>query len=103
MHGGQQSAPQTGMKRVRSLSNENPFHLVEGQLIPSPVIKLGGASGGVIGHRSSLLQRSTVLQIRRDPSGPEGVITDARLDASGGSSSADHRVSVCLGEGSSSQ
>jgi hypothetical protein len=42
-------------------------------------------------------------QLRRNPSGPEGVIADARLDAGGSGPAADHGVGVCLKEGSSSQ
>jgi hypothetical protein len=55
----------------------------------------------MICHCSSLLQRSTVLQIRRDASGPERVIANARLDASGCCPSPDHRVCIRLGKGRS--
>src|SRR5262249_3465291 len=54
-------------------------------------------------HCSGLFQRAAVFQIGCDAGCPECVIADPRFDASSSGPPADHRISVCLGEGSSGQ
>jgi hypothetical protein len=42
-------------------SNPHPLDFIECDLIGAPVIKLGSASTGVVGHRGRFLQRTTIL------------------------------------------
>ena len=62
------------------LIDANPLHLIQADLVPAPVIQLGGASGGMAGHRSRILQGSLVFQVGCDPRGAKRVIANQRLE-----------------------
>ncbi|MNC03092.1 hypothetical protein D3C75_504880 [compost metagenome] len=74
----------------------NPFHLIQTDLVPTPVIQLGGARRGMVGHRRRVFQGAPVFQIRGDPGGAEGVIADRRLDPGRQGPSAHHGMRVGL-------
>src|SRR5688572_14089429 len=59
-------------------SNPNLLNLLQGEHIGGPVVELGGARGGVGGDGLRLLDRSPILQVRRNSCSPEGV-TAGRL------------------------
>jgi hypothetical protein len=51
-------------------SDQDPFHLIETHRVAAPIVELGGAGTGVVGHSGGLLQSAAVLQISRNPGGP---------------------------------
>ena len=79
-------------------SNQNSLDLVEAQLFPPAVVKLSRADAGVICNRGGIFECAAILQIRRDTRGSEAVVPNLRLDASCAGPSADHGVSVSLGQ-----
>jgi hypothetical protein len=83
--------------------NPHPFDFIQADLIGAPIVELGGAGGGVVGHRGRVLQGASVFEVCRDTGRSEGVITDLGGDAGGGGAAADHGVGVGLGQGRGAQ
>jgi hypothetical protein len=59
-----------------SALNPDPLHLVQADVVLPPIVELGRARAGVVGHGRGILQRAAVLQVGGDAGGPEGVIAD---------------------------
>src|SRR6266852_7488948 len=78
-------------------SQPDALDLIECQAFLGPVIELGGAGAFVRGHRLCVLERTSILQIRRDPGRTEGMAADRGLDAGGGGAPAHHAPGVGLG------
>ena len=80
-----------------SPSQPDPLDLIEADLVLATVIELGGASAGMIGHGSGVLQGTAVLQIGGDPGRPKTVISQLGRDPGRCGPPADHGVGVGLG------
>jgi hypothetical protein len=66
-----------------TFSNRNPLHLIQGNLIRTPVIKARRLGIGMAGHPLGYLDAATVLQVSRNAGGPERVAANVRLNAAG--------------------
>lgn len=80
------------------VSELNPLHLIEADVVPAPVVELGRARRGVVGHRGCVLQCPAVLEISRDAGCPEGVVAYRGLDARHHGPSSHHGVRIGLGK-----
>lgn len=65
-------------------------------MIRSPIVELGGASRGVVGHRCRLLQRTAVVQVCSNAGGTERVVANEGIDLDRFGSAADHGVRIGL-------
>src|SRR5271155_1147405 len=79
-------------------SDLNPylFIFVERRLIVMPVVKLGGARGGVGGHRLRVFQGAVAFQVIGDASCSHRMIADAGFDACLACAPLNHPVAVLL-------
>src|ERR1039458_6663422 len=56
-------------------SDSNPLNFIQRDLVARAVVELGGSWRLVGGDRLGVLDRTSVLQVRGDAGGPEGVAT----------------------------
>ena len=54
-------------------SDRNPLHLIQRDLIPSPIIQLGRPRAFMRGDRLRVFDCSTILEVGSDARGSEGV------------------------------
>jgi hypothetical protein len=55
--------------QVRIILIPNPLHVLEQELLPTPIIEFGGATIGVTGYPLGHLQRAIVFQVVGDAGG----------------------------------
>jgi len=55
----------------RDALNAYPLDLIERDLIRAPVVELGGASAGMIGHAGGFFERAAALEISGNAGSPE--------------------------------
>ncbi len=85
--------------RFRHLRHELNPHLlilIERRLVVAPVVELGGARGGVGGHRLRVFQRAVALKVIGDSGCAHRMIADARFDACVSRAPLNHPVAVLL-------
>src|SRR5580704_14029250 len=83
-----------GPRGKASGSNRNPLDLIEGNLISSPIIELGGARAFVRGHELGVFERAAGFEVGRYASCPEGVATNPDLQADFAGAALDHAVCI---------
>jgi hypothetical protein len=88
-------ARQPGRRRKHPLYVD-ALNLIEADVVASPVVKLRGARGGVIGHRRRILQRAAAFQVRRDAGCAERVVADRRANPGRLGTAPHHRIGVRL-------
>jgi hypothetical protein len=66
-----------------TVSNHNPFHLIQAHLIQAAIVKLGRARRRMVRHRRGLFERAAVLEISGDAGCPEAVIAEFGCNAGG--------------------
>src|SRR4051794_12365081 len=76
------------------LSNHNPLHFIERNLITSAVVKLGRARVFMRGHGLGIFERATGLEIGSDPGRAEYVAAELLLESGLGGAAADHPVGI---------
>ena len=74
------------------------FELVEGELVVTAIIELGGAGRGMGGHDRCLFEDAAIFEIGGDARRPEGVVVDPSGDAGGLGSAVDHHPSIAVGK-----
>src|SRR5271155_4546514 len=79
---------------LRRLSDCDPLHLVERDLVTRAVVKLGGARAFVCGHGLGVLERAAGFEIGGDPGGAEDVATKFDLEAGIGRAPTNHAIGV---------
>jgi hypothetical protein len=77
-------------------SDDDPFDLIEAQIVAPPVIELRRPGAGMIGHCGGFLQRAAVLEICCDAGRPETVVADLGLDHGRLDALANHLIGVGL-------
>jgi hypothetical protein len=80
--------------RSAALSNRNPLHLVERDLVAGAIVELGGARTFVRGHRLGVLQSAAGFTIGGDARGAEGMAADPGARAELGGATLDHAPGV---------
>jgi len=63
------------------MSNRNPLHFIERNLILASVVELCRPRRLMVGDVLRDFELAAVLQVRGDAAGPEGVVPDPGLDA----------------------
>src|SRR4051794_14446580 len=76
------------------LSNHNPLHFIERNLITSAVVKLGRARAFMRGHGLGIFERSTSLEIRGDPGSAENMAAELLLEPGFCGAAADHPIGI---------
>lgn len=84
---------------MQSFLNDNSFNFAKRDLIVSSIVKPGGTWTFVVGHLLGHFKPTTVAQVFRDASRPEGVAADLRSHVSGLGPPSDHPVDVRLAHG----
>ncbi len=62
------------VKRYYGSLQDNPFDFIQGGFLCPPVVEFCGSRGGVACHVLRVFELAIVLQISRDPCGPEGMV-----------------------------
>ena len=57
----------------------------------------------MVGHGSRILERAAILEVGRNPGGPEAVVADPGADASRERAPLHHEIGIGLGQGSAAQ
>src|SRR5690606_3422335 len=78
-------------------SNQNPFDLVERDLVTRAVVQFRRPGTFVARDLLGFLHRASVLQVRRDAGGPKGMTANALRQPCGSNSSLDHPQGVVTG------
>ena len=100
-------APRRGLELTTTRLNvgcsirlhSDSFDLIETDVIMAPIIELGGAGAGVIGHGRGVLQGAPVLQIGGDPCRPKTMVAHLGRNPSRHRPPADHGIGIGLGQG----
>src|SRR4051794_32166585 len=76
------------------LSNHNPPHFIERNLITSAVVKLGRARAFMRGHGLGIFERATGFEIGGDAGRAEYVAAEPLFEPGFGRAAADHPVGI---------